>query len=223
MSFPTVQKIIQDTIVMMGQVGGSSVQTYTEPLAMIGINRIFEQLFFKYPWDHLWSWQQGTLDGVTGKIAGSLSGVVSYMDITEIRTSNTEIDIPSPNRTEHLTVNGSVPLYRTPLMYNDADYDTKFFKFWPVTAMGDIDFLCGTRPAEFETGNDVVPMEKSLMVNGLTWWMLADDGMNPASAEKAQVMFDTGYQDIIARLGSKKIGYGSTGRNNGRTVLIRPT
>ena len=222
MSYPTLKEIYDDAIIMMGQVSGSSVQTYTEPLAVIGVNRVFESLYFKYPWPHLWSWQQATLDGVSGKIAGSLTGVDNYSDVTLVRTSDREVEIPFSDGTKHLSVSGSQVLYRTVLPWNDPDFNSKMYKFWPPTATGSLDFFCGHRPAAFEASDDVVPMEKSLMVNGLTWWMLADDGMNPASAEKAQVMFDTTYQDIIARIGAKKIGYGPSGRNNGRTVLIRP-
>ena len=94
-------------------------------------------------------------------------------------------------------------------------------KFWPITSVADIELKCGHRPPTFTGSDDVVPMEKSLMVLGVSWWLLADDGMNPASAEKAQVLYDGTYQDIISRINKGPIGHGSTGRNTGRYFTVR--
>lgn len=220
MAFPTVREILNDTITMMGQVSGSAVQQYTEPMALIGINRIFEYLYNKREWDHLWDWQTGVLDGVTGRISGDITLVTQSSDITKVIDVQTGKTIPFPISHEHLLTytSGAQTMYRTELPWNDEDYNTKYFKFWPVTAAGTLGFWCGHRPATFDSDSQTVPMDKTLMVNGVVWWMLADDGTNPASADKAQVLFDKTFQDIVARVGAKQIGAGAGYRNG--TVVI---
>jgi hypothetical protein len=221
MAFPTVTQILADVITTIGQVGGSSVQTYTEPQAKLGINRIFEQLYWKYDWPHLWSWERRTLDATTGLITAAIDGVENYTDIARVTVADSSQEIPLSSGTQHLATTGSRAMYRVPLTWEHEDFNTKFFKFYPLTSSGELDFFCGHRPAEFSGGDDVIPMEKTLMVLGVSWWLLADDGMNPASAEKAQILYDGAYTDIIGRLNKGPVGYGSTGRGPSRYVTIR--
>lgn len=220
MAYPTVQTIIQEALTMCAQVSGTSVQTYTEPFALIGVNRMFEQIFMKRKWEHLWTWEQKTLDGTTGLVTTAFSDVVSWVDIDEMRPGGQSDTITQSVANEHTVVTGSLPLYYTVLPWDHADADTKFVKFWPITATGTVDFHIAHRPAAFAVDDDIVPMDKTLMVTGLTWWMLADDGLNPASADKAQVVFDNYYQDLVARLGAKPIGHGRSNRDS-RLVYIQ--
>lgn len=221
MAFPKVSAILNDVLIAIGQHNGSSVETYTEPQAMLGINRIFEQLYWKYEWPHLWTWERRTLDETTGLVTQTIDGVANYSDIVRVMHADSDVEIPQSSGTYHLASTGSRAMYRTALAWNNADYDTKFIKFWPVTATGDIDLFCGHRPDEFAGADDIVPMEKTLMVLGVAWWLLADDGMNPASAEKAQIMYDAAYTDIIGRVNKGPIGHGGGNRGQSRYVTIR--
>ena len=221
MSFSTVNDIVQQAIKISGQVSGESVATYTEPLALVALNRMFAHLWGKRRWEHLYEWRTSTLDGSTGLITSGFTDVLAASDIAEVRIAETGESIPYPSDTEHLYVTGSRPLYRTQLLWNHASYDTKFFKFWPIDATGDVEFLCGVRPAEFENNDTVVPMDFHLMSLGTAWFLLADDGLNPPSAEKAQLLFSTAYEDLVARLGAVPIGRGK-GYRRGSTVLIQP-
>jgi hypothetical protein len=221
MAYPKFKDIQQDVLVMMGQVSGSSVQTYTEPLIDLAINRIFDFLWEKQKWPHLWTWETKTLDGVTGKFTTPLSTVREWEDIAEFRVGGTERGIPMASGNEHTLGSGSsAPRHYTILPWDDADSETKFVKFWPVTSLGTVDILVGHRPDVFALPDDKIPMKKSLMVDGCVWWMLEDDGMNPASVEKARLAFDLNYQDTAGRIGARSIGHGS-GRRNGGTVLIQ--
>lgn len=222
MGFPTYGDIVDDTIVMMGQVSGSSVQTYTEPLVKLAVNRIFTFLYNKMQWDHLWTWETKTLDGTTGKFTTVFTTVKQWEDVTEMRIGGTERVIPKPVGNEHtIFTSGSTPEFYTVLPWDDADAETKFIQIWPPTATGSVDMLVGHRPENFELPDDKVPMDRSLMVDGAVWWLLEDDGMNPASVDKARTAFDLNYQDIISRAGAKPIGHGRGAQRGSRTVLIQ--
>lgn len=220
MSFPTFQTIYVDTITQMGLVSGTAVQTYTEPKVKLAVNRVFNFLWNKTRWPHLWVWEQHTLDGVTGKISGTITNVKRWEDIVDIRVGGQETPIPKPSANEHTAAfeSGTSPRFHTVLPWTDADAETKFFKFWPITATGPVDLYVGHRPDVFEDNDDKVPMDYDLMIDGCVWWMLKDDGTNPDSAEEAKQAFETGYQDLIARHASGGIGHGAGRRGN--TVII---
>lgn len=220
MAYPRFKSLVDETITLMGQVAGSGVQVYSEPLVKLALNRIFDYLWEKRKWDHLWGWKTFNI-GVDGKLTTDISGVRDYIDIAEVRDANTKRAISAPVETEHLYVTGSSPLYRTVLPWNDPVAETRFFQFYPIGATASVEMFLGYRPDEFVSDDDVVPMPKSLMLHGAVWFMLADDGTNPASADKFQGLFDLSYQNIVSRLNAQPIGHGS-GRNRGQTVLIRP-
>jgi len=219
MAYPKFKPIVDEVITLMGQVAGSAVQTYSEPLVKIAINRIFSYLSNKRKWDHLWGWQNGTI-GVDGKLTSNITGIQTYLDVAIIRDKQTKRIITMPVEAEHLDVTGSTPTYRTILPWNDPAAETRYFQFWPIGTTGAVEIFCGFRPDEFSGDDDVVPMPRDLIVLGAVWFMLADDGTNPASADKYQGLFDISYQDIISRNNAQPIGHGS-GMYDGRTVRIQ--
>ena len=222
MAFPTFKTLYNDTVTQMGLVSGTGVQTYTEPKVKLAVNRVFNFLWNKTRWPHLWTWEQYTLDGTTGKISGTVSLVRRWEDIVDVRVGGQETPIPFPSANEHTvqTTSGNQPLYRTVLPWDDTLAESKFFQFWPLTATGPVDMLIGHRPDVFSKDYDKVPMDYDLMIDGCVWWMLKDDGSNPKSAVEAKEAFDITYQDLVARHGSGGIGHGA-GRRNGNTVIIQ--
>lgn len=221
MAYPKFKSVVQECIVKLGQVAGTSVQTYTEPQAKLAVNRAFDFLWDKHKWDQLWRWQTATLDGVNGRINADITGVRYATDIGDVITHAGHRSIPFPSSNEHLEMDaGSDPLFRTILPWDDTYAEKRFFKFWPPTATGQVDMHIGFRPDAFVGDEDVIPMDRNLIVDGAVWQLLVDDGTNPASATKAQTLFDTTFQDIMARVGAKQFGHGA-GHRNGSTVIIR--
>lgn len=219
MAYPRFSQIYGDTITRIGQVDGSAVQKYTEPQVKLGVNRIFNYLWDKRKWDHLWAWEIKTLDGTTGKFTAAFTTVRMPEDIGDIYISGQNTAVPYSSRTEHLAVTGSRPYYRTMLPWDDADAETKFIKLWPITATGDVEVHVGHRPDVFEGDDDIIPMDYDLMVDGATWWILEDDGSNPASVDKARLVFDQKYQNVVARLNAQPIGFGG-GRRDNNVVIV---
>jgi len=219
MAYPTVGQIRQRVLRQLRQNTGADVEQYTQPLIYEAIQAIFEQLVNKHKWDHLYTWETRTLDGITGLVTVPFTGVRRAMDVDIVRLQGQDIAIPSPVGTEHLLYTGSEALAVEELRWDHPDHDTKLFQFWPKTANSTIEFHISYIPTDFTDDDAVVPMDVSLMVNGAAWWMLADDGLNPASAEKAQVLYDTTFGDIMGRVGAKSYGFGR-GRTDGRTVYL---
>lgn len=220
MAYPTFKPIVDEVTKMMGRVSGSAVQQYTEPEIKMAVNQIFDYLWNKRHWEHLWEWRTATI-GAGGILTSDLENIRMYSDVTVIRDADTHRTIPFPFETEHLYITGSKPLYVTVLPWHHAQAETRFFRFWPDGATGPVELYSGYRPGAFAADDDVVPMDWNLMTFGAAWYMLADDGLNPASADKYQGLFDLTYQGIVSRLNSGAIGHGS-GRRHGQTVLIQP-
>jgi hypothetical protein len=214
MTYPTLSAVVQQMIIDAGLVSGTSVQTYAEPQAESAVNKIFDFLWNKAKWPHLWDWQTVTLDGSTGKFTAALTGVRQWEDVGLIRVGGSTgqgVAIPRSFDNRHLYATGSQGRFWTPLPWDDADADTKFVKIWPITSTGTLDIHCGHRPETF-TGEDTVPFDKSVLSLGALWYMIAADGLNPSAADVAQGMFDVAYQDYVSRIAPKEIGHGSTGR-----------
>lgn len=215
MGYPTAGDIIQDTLLEVGLVTGTSVQTYAEPQVLAAVNRMFAFLFNKQKWDHLWDWQLATLDGTTGLFTAALTGVRQYEDIDIIRIGdqNNRAVTRSMN-TEHLYVTGSDPMYWRPLAWDHADAVTKFVKLYPITATGTVEVHCGHRPERFVANADVVPFDRDIMTLGTIWYTVAADGLNPSAAEVAQGTFDIAYSDYVSRYNAREIGHGRGNRNS---------
>lgn len=215
MQFPTLSEVLVDVIPALGQVDGSAVQVYTEPLALRGVNVVFDMLYGKRRWEHIWAWNTFTLNGVTGLFTSSIpSGTRTPAEIGEVRQLPSERSITIPRGIEHLRATGSTPLYYTFLQWNDPDATDHVIRIWPPTATGQVAVYMGARPQPFIAEDDVVPMYKSLITAGVAWYLLADDGMNPDSAAKAQLIYDGIYKDTVAKLNTVEIGHGSGYRRN---------
>lgn len=209
MPFTTCQEIVQDVILEAGLVTGSSVQTYTEPTVIQAVNRMFQFLWNKQKWSHLWDWQTGTVDGSTGKLTTALTGVTDYTDIGAIRYNDrSERAVVESTNTEHLRVVGGDALYYTVLPWDDDDAETKFLKFWPIASTTELAIHCGHKPNRFVGASEKVPFDRDIITLGTLWYSIAADGLNPSAAEVAQGMFDLAFTDYCAKNGAKEIGHG---------------
>jgi hypothetical protein len=223
LAYSTLREIVDNVIIEAGLVAGSAVQTYTEPMAIMAVNNMFDILWRKEKWAHLWTWVRKTIDPATGKFTTTLDNVQGYEDIADIRLAdNRGRSVAQSFDNRHLEVTGSSALFWTALEWDDPDFQTKLIQFWPIGATGDVDVLRGKRPNKFEADNDIVPFDRTVIQAGALWYLLADDGLNPASADKALMLYEAAYQDYMAWTGQKNFGFGS-GPSDDRTVYIRPS
>lgn len=208
MLYKTFSELVGDVVTEAGLVEGSAVQTYTDPQVKAAIQTMFNMFLMKRAWPGITEWRTWTLDGTTGLVTDTTTDILSFEDIHKFYRGNTNLEINEPRNREHLYATGSYPLYRTRLVWNDAN-QAKLVKFWPVTATGTVDVQVTVRPADFVDDADVVPFEPTVMKLGALWYMLAADGLNNGAADKAKVLFDTAFSDYTSKIDTKDIGYGN--------------
>ncbi len=218
LAYKTLQAIVNNVITELGLVAGSAVQTYTEPQAALAVNRMFDYMLGKQEWDHLTTWDRFTLDGTTGVVTGTFSGVRDANDILDVRPLRLRSTISRAVGTDHLDAQGNDAVYWSPIAWNAANVD-KLIQFWPATATGTVDIKSLKRPEVFTAGDDVVPFDPLVIELGATWYVLQGDGLNAGNAEKVRVMFDLAYTDLVSRKNKLEIGHGMGYRND--TIRLR--
>lgn len=215
-SFKTVAQIAQEAIKVAGLVTGTGVQTYTEPLAETHVKLLFESLWIKRYWEWMSGWHTFTI--ADGTFSVDVDDVIkNFEDIKAIFIADTDRQVVVPSNREHLHVTGASPMYFTSKLFGAADFETRVINLWPTTATGSVDVFAATKP-EIESSNDTVPFPWAMMAQGTAWSMLDSDGINPTAAQKAQVMFDQSYSDLITRLGTKSINFGARRTNVPLTI-----
>lgn len=213
LAYKTLQEICNNVITEIGLVSGSAVQTYTEPQAVLAVNRMFDYMVGKQQWDHLTTWDRFTLDGVTGVVTGSFEGVRDANDIKQVRPLRLRTTISRAIGTQFLDAEGNDPVYWSPIAWN-ASNAAKLIKFWPINATGTVDVLSLKRPAVFEGPNDIVPFDPLVIELGAAWYVLQGDGLNAGNAEKVRVMYDLAYSDLVSNQNKFEIGHGTGYRND---------
>jgi hypothetical protein len=208
MAFKTMGDITQSVLNLVGLVSGSGVQLYTEPQVRTAIQLQFDSLYIKRFWEWMTDWHTVTLSGTGGLVTGSMATFLGeYQDIDSIYVSATERRVVPPRDREHMRVSGSNPLYYTPLMWDGSDVTAKVIKFWPPEAVGSVDIRCRTKPGSFVPAS-VVPFPSVVMEPAAAWHLLDNDGINPTAAQKAQLLYETAYRDVIANASNDVIGFG---------------
>lgn len=215
MTFPTLSEVVEDVITEIGLVGGTAVQTYTEPQIILAANRMFNFLCEKAHWDWLCEWGTYTLNGTTGVVNTSFDATIQgYDDLLVIRRASSHRKIPLSVNGDHLRVTtGAEPVYHIPIRWNHDDA-AKLIRFYPLTATGDVEIRAMHRPAEFSGNDDIVPFNRNVIVLGTAWYTLAGDGINPGNADKLQGMFDIAYQDFITKINTVDLGVGRNWRDH---------
>lgn len=208
MSYKTMEALISDVQNRIGLVTGSGFQTYSEPQIRIAVQDAFNFMFRKRFWKHLSDWYTYTLDGTTGLLTSAINTIVAAPeDAKDFFVADTGQLIVEPVSNEHLVnLSSSSPLYRTWLPWTHASAATKMIKFWPITATGDVTFYARTHPGTFDDV-DTVPLSDDVLGWCATWLILESDGLNPAAANKARLMYEVSYKDYIASQGDDVIGH----------------
>jgi len=222
MAYKNLQDLVTEVLSIVGLVSGTAVQTYTEPQVKRAIQNQFDMIFMKRFWEWLSGWDTFTLSG-SGGILNTNVTFKAYEDVKEIRISGTNRLVGRPAGREHLHVTGSTPLYFTPIRYGDSNFSTRVIKFWPVTATGDVDIYSRTKPDPFVQNTDIVPFPSHVIAQAAAWDLLDSDGINPPAAQKAQLLFDTSYQDLMTALSEGGIGLGSRTAHVPLTVRTLPS
>lgn len=215
-TFPNCQAIVQEAQTIIGEVAGPGVQIYSEDQTYAALQRAFELVFIKRPWEQYCRWAQYTLDGVTGKVTDpDPFGDVVSPDLSDfIYVGRADEQRPLPllnNRINPLTLTGTYPRAWTSLPVSDPDFLKKRIMIYPQASITPINVKVRIRPQTFHDV-DVIYMDRMLMVFGTAWQVLDFDGTNAGAADTVKQLFDLRYRDIEHTLADQPLeiatGYG---------------
>lgn len=194
------EELIQTTIRRIGQVTGTSVQTYSEDLIGDMIQHKFDVMFEEVWWNQFMYWLDVALDETTGVVTVDLSTLEDdgksiplgrFEDIHSIFIPNS--DKPLPRLSDYSNpdnVKGTTPRY-----IEAVGNVKKIFRILPVTAEGSIKVRYRSLPDAFETG-DIVEFDKQALVLGAAFDYLEDDGTNPGATAKLSSMFESRVKQL---------------------------
>lgn len=200
----TVANLVTAVEHAMGEVAGSGVQVYAEPLITEAIGQTLRMLMRKYPWQEYQDWSRHELDGTLGIVnADAFSTVMNFHDFTGMFIDGRKAPLPHlPHNLNPYTLGtGTTPLCWSSLAVTDTNFLTRRLQVWPKTATGFINVSAKVYPSADELNDDtILYLDRDMLTHGVAWMLLEDEGTNQAAATKHQLLFDVAYKDVTAAL-----------------------
>lgn len=185
----TFDELVQVVVKVIGEVEGTSVNTYSIPRVETALRQIFELCFRKTWWPQYCKWFQKALDGTLGIVTTDFEGVVDFRDIRVIMREKDEQPIPQlPKERNPFNITGTKVVYYEPLDVLNNVYDKRILQFWPKTATGNL--IIHARLFPTIVGGTKLYLDEGMLVNGAAWIILDDEGINPDAAQMRKDLFE---------------------------------
>ncbi len=205
-----VSDLVNETLMLVGEMSGTSVQTYSEDQVKAEVVRSFNLLFKKRFWNQYSGWVRVALDGTTGIMTtDALEYVLDFEDIFAVCVGGSSVPLPILSRNVNpFTLTGNAPRYWTGLKASHASYNLRKIITYPITSEGNIDIGARFYPIKITdnwTMDDTMHLDKDMLVYGAAFMTLVGDDLNPGQAEVCKTMMEMKYRDIVSSLASQKI------------------
>ena len=203
MSGITLTNLTQAVIEEIGEVSGTSVQTYSEDRIERKVKQAFRFVLKKFWWPEYMKWYSATIDGSTGVINANLIDKTE----AEIRFEDIRVILPEkattplallPNTIIPTEITGNNAKYFESLHNSHVNFEDRIIQFWPkaVSTVVNIHAMEVPNPIIGETK---LYLDEDLLTHGAAWLILETEALNPDAANTAQVMFDNRFKDIMKR------------------------
>lgn len=206
----TLRQIVNDALVIIGEVAGAGVQMYGEDRLRADTIRAFDMLFKKNWWDQFLSWDTVTLDGTTGVITtDTFVNVRDYEDFYAVHRGGQTKPLPNiPKRVNPSTLSGNRAIYWGSLPITHAKFLERRIKIYPITSTGTMDVL--TRVYPIVNGQDWdwgtrMDLDANMLSYGAAFMTLASDDVNPSAAGVARTMMEMHYKNARDSLANRAI------------------
>lgn len=216
-----ISTIVTDVEEIIGEAAGASVQVYDDSQLGKIVVRAFSLLFKRFFWPEYSSWVSGTVDGTNGYLDDSgvvLAALHSPEDIKYVKYGGKQRNINRlPKHRNPNTITGSRALYWSWLPQSTVAGQTNKIKFWPVTAVDDVDIYfrsypydatATTTPIDEVTDLDqdtVLYLDKDLLTYATVFLSLTGNDLNPTAAGTYQGLMEQRYNDLITTLGNHDV------------------
>jgi hypothetical protein len=210
----TVEEVVADVIEAIGEVTGSGVQVYSEDRILKETIRTFDFIFIKYPWEAYKKWLTLELDGTTGVADDDLGVTIRGLhDVLAVYREGSANQMPMlPEHDNPYLITGTQPRYFTALASDHAQAEARLLQFWPLTAEGNVHVKFRLYPTVF-LPSTVLFVDRTLLVEGTAWSVLADEGLNSESTAKHRELFDMRFADIMKSISNHPHPGAVTGGN----------
>jgi hypothetical protein len=203
----TFAQLTQRVIASVGEVSGTSVQTYSEPRVREALEEIFEVVFRKYWWPQYMAWfGPYTLDGTIGIITDNTFGQ-SVKDIRDVKTIiplNAERGIPQlPDNRNPFNITGTTVRYYEALDAANANAASRLIQFWPKSSTGQVYINARKFPTLVDSTHSF--LDNNLMIFGASWLILEQEDINPNAAALQERMFNETFADIMKHYSEQPI------------------
>lgn len=213
MSTITIGDVVGDALGILGEVLGTSVNTFTVPRMIKDAGRSFNFIYKKRWWEQYTDWTTITLDGTTGMATtNDFTQVIDFEDFFAVYLPNTQTALPTlPKQINPNTLTGNQPRYFTGIRAGATGYAAKRIKVVPITAAGKLNVLARFHPL---TAGDnwaevtQVHLDRDLLSYGTAFMALSGDDLNPGAKSDVQEMMDNRYKDIMSSLSSQTTSMG---------------
>jgi len=209
----TVREVVDAVIGAVGEVPGSGVQVYSEDRIREQVERTFDFVLLKYPWEAYMKWLTLTLDGTTGIANADVTANIRGLhDVIKVFRDGSDVGLPRlPTFDNPYLITGTTPKFYTMLPADHASAETRIFQFYPLTATGVVYVKTRIYPTSFVFDAEL-HMDKTLLVEGVAWMTLADEGLSAESTAKHRELFDMRFADMMKAIsGLDSYNGGGTG------------
>lgn len=215
----TVQEIVNEVQEVVGEVPGPGTQAYGEDGIRNNVIRMFNMFFKKAYWPQFLTWDRLALDGTNGIVTiDAFLNVRDFEDFLSVNPDGKDASLPRlPFRTNPYVFNsGTSVRYWTSLKTTHANYLGRRLLFYPLTSTGFVNVQSRVYPVvapAFTWGDDdVMDLDKDMLVAAGAYLSLSGDDLNAAAANVQKEMMESRYKIIRGNIADMPIATGP--RNN---------
>jgi len=191
----TLRELVDAVLTRLAMGQGEDVQIYAEDRIVAALQHKFDVLFDDYWWpQYTVEEEQFTLDGTTGMITGTLAAKCTrHKDLYHVIHESG--NAPLPRHPKSLRSNAA--FFRKGIRYTNVA--GKIFQVIPLTTTGNVYVSYRTYVAPVND-EDIILLDKQLMVLGTCHDILEDDGTNPDASTKFKEMYRARLKQETANL-----------------------
>lgn len=206
----TIREIVDDALTVIGEASGPGVNTYSDDRMMKDTIRAFNLLHKKYYWDQYLEWFQLPLDGTLGIVTtDAFDKVRDFEDFKSVHLDGQVGQLAKlPKSVNPYTLTGSSLRYWSSLPATNANYSTRRLQFWPKTSTATVNIQARVYPkgpSEAWVWDDIIDMDKDMIVSGVAYMTLSADDLNASAADAQRQLMEMRFKDIKASLSNQPI------------------
>lgn len=191
MPFKTMQQLITETERALYQSAGPGVQIYAQDVLQNKLQKAFNHCFSDKFWPYFVRRETKVLSGVLGLLTTPPTLTRDWEDIKHVFREGSTRPLPHiPTSFNTLSLTG------TTARYIEATGDSNILRFYPLTAVGNVQIVSRLRPAADFILTDTVPFDETALIHFAAWWYFADDDSNPAAAATHQGLFENRMKQL---------------------------